>query len=59
MVAHRLSTVVEADVIYVLRDGKIVESGNHTELLSKNGVYADLWQVQSEHPDDLMVAQQC
>lgn len=59
MVAHRLSTVVEADVIYVLRDGKIVESGSHAELLSKNGVYADLWQVQSEHPDDLMVAQQC
>ena len=54
MVAHRLSTVVEADVIYVLQEGKIIESGSHAKLLSKNGTYAALWQAQSEHPQDLL-----
>lgn len=53
MVAHRLSTVVEADVIYVLQDGKIVENGNHAKLLTQDGVYAALWQAQSEHPGDI------
>ncbi len=50
MVAHRLSTVVEADVIYVLDHGKIVESGNHQDLLSHGGIYARLWQAQSQVP---------
>jgi ABC-type multidrug transport system fused ATPase/permease subunit len=50
MVAHRLSTVVEADRIYVLDQGKIVESGNHQELLEKSGIYAGLWQAQSTLP---------
>ena len=50
MVAHRLSTVVEADVIYVLDHGKIVESGNHQDLLNHDGIYARLWQAQSQVP---------
>lgn len=50
MVAHRLSTVVEADVIYVLDHGKIVESGNHQDLLNHDGIYARLWQAQSQAP---------
>ncbi|MBM3468489.1 MAG: ABC transporter ATP-binding protein [Alphaproteobacteria bacterium] len=50
MVAHRLSTVVEAHKIYVLNDGKIVESGNHQTLLEKKGIYASLWQAQSTLP---------
>jgi len=50
MVAHRLSTVVEADMIYVLDQGKIVESGSHQTLLESNGVYANLWQAQSTLP---------
>ncbi len=48
MVAHRLSTVVEADIIYVLDHGRVVEKGNHNELLEHKGIYANLWQAQSE-----------
>lgn len=47
MVAHRLSTVVESDMIYVLDHGQIVESGNHHDLLEKGEIYARLWQAQS------------
>ncbi len=50
MVAHRLSTVVEADKIYVLDQGRIIESGNHQTLLESNGIYANLWQAQSTLP---------
>ena len=47
MVAHRLSTIKNADNIYVLDDGKIVERGNHEELLRNNGLYKTLWNVQT------------
>ena len=49
IVAHRLSTVMGADVILVMRDGKIVESGNHEELLAKGGFYAELYNSQFAH----------
>ena len=44
MIAHRLSTVVDADKILVIEDGKIKESGKHAELLDKNGLYKKLWE---------------
>ncbi len=47
VIAHRLSTVRNADIIYVLENGDIVESGNHESLLETNGVYAKLWSVQT------------
>ena len=46
LVAHRLSTIQEADVILVMRDGKIVEQGNHEELLAANGFYKKLFEAQ-------------
>ncbi len=47
VVAHRLSTVRNADVIHVLEAGRIVESGTHDELVSREGAYASLWAVQT------------
>ena len=49
IVAHRLSTIREADVILVMRDGHIVEQGSHEELLQKRGFYAQLYQSQFAH----------
>jgi len=46
IIAHRLSTVRRADCILVLKDGRIVESGNHQQLLVRGGVYAHLHEVQ-------------
>ncbi len=48
IVAHRLSTIREADVILVMRDGNIVEQGNHESLLARNGFYAKLYNSQFE-----------
>jgi len=52
-IAHRLSTVRDADEILVFADGKIVERGTHDELIEKDGRYADLWRVQAGAVEDL------
>lgn len=49
VVAHRLSTIQEADCILVMQDGNIVEQGKHTELLEKKGLYARLYESQFAH----------
>ena len=51
VIAHRLSTVRNADQILVLDDGRIVESGTHSDLLARSGLYADLYRTQFLHDD--------
>ena len=48
MIAHRLSSITDADCIYVLRDGKIAESGTHEELIAQNGIFTHMWKNYSE-----------
>jgi ATP-binding cassette subfamily B protein len=52
-IAHRLSTVRDADAILVMDDGEVVERGTHDELLDRDGLYADLWHVQLGEVDAL------
>ncbi len=57
MVAHRLSTVADADLIFVLESGRVVERGHHGELIARQGLYAKLWNMQTTAPaDDGMAA---
>ena len=60
VIAHRLSTVRDADRILVIEDGEIVERGTHDDLLAADGLYANLWRVQAgeigELPDDFVEA---
>lgn len=49
VIAHRLSTIKNSDLILVLKDGDIIESGNHDELIAKNGFYAELYNSQFEN----------
>ena len=48
MIAHRLSSILGVDCIYVLQDGEIIESGTHRGLLEQNGVFARMWKNYSE-----------
>jgi len=52
-IAHRLSTVKDADQIVVLEDGSVVERGTHDDLLAEDGLYANLWAVQAGEIDEL------
>jgi ATP-binding cassette subfamily B protein len=51
IVAHRLSTVVDADEILVMEQGHIVERGSHRELLARDGIYARLWALQQSEAE--------
>ncbi len=51
VIAHRLSTVVDADEIIVLVDGQVAERGSHRELLAKNGVFARMWELQAQQAE--------
>lgn len=48
MIAHRLSSITDADCIYVLQDGEIAESGTHSELIERNGIFTKMWKNYSE-----------
>jgi ABC-type transport system involved in Fe-S cluster assembly fused permease/ATPase subunit len=52
VIAHRLSTVVNAAQILVMAEGRIVERGTHAELLALEGRYAHMWRLQQTHGDD-------
>jgi ABC-type transport system involved in Fe-S cluster assembly fused permease/ATPase subunit len=54
VIAHRLSTVIDADRIYVLDGGKIVESGTHDQLLASRGQYHQLWKIQQEQAETVI-----
>ena len=46
--SHRLSTTVQADKIYVMEQGRIIESGSHSELMAADGIYAYMFRLQAE-----------
>jgi ATP-binding cassette subfamily B protein len=48
VIAHRLSTVIDADQILVMEQGRVVEQGGHQELLAHKGLYARLWELQQQ-----------
>jgi len=53
VIAHRLSTVIDADKILVMEKGRVVEQGNHQQLLEQQGLYSNLWKIQQEEQDNL------
>jgi subfamily B ATP-binding cassette protein MsbA len=57
VIAHRLSTVIDADIIYVLEAGRVVEQGSHAELLVRGGTYARLHALQFSDQDQIGIAE--
>jgi ABC-type multidrug transport system fused ATPase/permease subunit len=57
MIAHRLSTVRNADLLLVLQDGRIIEHGSHDDLMARGGMYNQLYEMQSQHRPKVSVSQ--
>ena len=55
VIAHRLSTVREADLILVLKDGEVVERGNHRELITRGGIYQDIYELQLRPQEEVLL----
>lgn len=55
IIAHRLSTVVNADQIIVLEAGRVAEKGTHLQLLRKNGLYAEMWARQQSEAEEAVL----
>jgi ABC-type transport system involved in Fe-S cluster assembly fused permease/ATPase subunit len=55
VIAHRLSTVVDADQILVMGQGRIIERGTHAELLAQHGAYEYLWNLQKQEETKLLI----
>ena len=53
VIAHRLSTIRKADCIFVVKDGSIVEQGDHDKLVKENGLYAELYELQFRREEDV------
>jgi ABC-type multidrug transport system fused ATPase/permease subunit len=55
VIAHRLSTVRRADLILVLQEGEIVERGTHQELMTRGGIYRDIYELQLRPQEEIML----
>jgi ABC-type glutathione transport system ATPase component len=55
-VAHRLRTIYDSDLIIVLRDGQVAESGTHEQLVDRGGLYSELWSGESKYPSNTIIA---
>ena len=55
VIAHRLSTVREADLIVILKDGEIVEQGTHQALIARGGIYQDIYDLQLRPQEEIML----
>jgi ATP-binding cassette, subfamily B, bacterial len=52
VIAHHLATIRQADIIFVVKDTQIVESGTHSELLASGGLYSELYAIQFRYPEE-------